>query len=774
MPTERIALSLIVIQALLAGAAALVMASAARHGSGRDRRGWSLVAAGLALWTVACAVLAVRLATGATNYDDSAVDGIFLVAVATMVVGLMVVPPVRGRRGGSRRVDAAIVTVSALSVMWAAPFESLFNAPAGDGRIVPISAMVGELGMYSLPSIVLAVAALSTAARRRPDPSGTLGPMVAGLVAFNLGDLLFLLAASRGSGALFVVADGAYLCGGALALMAALRLHAHGAGTHGGGAHPTTAPSAATTRPGPFGARPAAAGVRPRFPEIATFVGVVSLALHELVYSTHTAITIGLGLTLVVLSTLRTVHLQREQRVLHRELLTAQRQLRLANGTDALTGLGNRSALDDQLTLTLSRPRRRSAPPVSVFFIDLDHFKRINDGLGHHVGDALLVDVAERLRAVLGDSVFRIGGDEFVGVRDDLAPVEVEKMATTICSVLATPVMIEGHELSVGASLGVALTDPDPTDPDPLDPPRGSTGADLLRRADLALYGSKDCGRGSWRTYDAQLQRRADDRLEIQQGLHRALGSDELKVHLRPVVDLGSRSVCGAQAYLRWHSPRHGVLTPREYLEVASEGGLLPQLDQQLFTELARALRTAGALEASGEVPSLWISTALSRAEVVHPGLGDELAEVIGRAGVPPDRLRVEVGEDVIADPVGAESIDALVALGVGLTISSFGTGPAALMGLASTPAAGVKLDRSFVEHLGRRAEDTIIVETVAQLARELDLELGAEGVAEQAQLERLADLGFDTVQGRLVGGPLLMSDFFTWLADHRPIGAEA
>jgi len=757
VPTDRITLSMNVIQLSIAGAAALVMLSAARRRSGRDRRGWTVVGCGLALWAVGFAVLLGRSVTAATSSGPSAVDGVALAAIAVMVVGLVVVPPAHERRGGDRRIDAAILTVAALSVAWSAHHEVLLDAPRGAGRVVPVSELLGELGVYALPNLLIALVAVTTVVRRRPDPSNAVLPMVGAVTAFTIGDLLLLGGnAERGAGALLVLAGLLHCGGAALAMTTALRLRVDRADPPG------------TTR-APEGAR-----VRPRFPEMATFVGVVSLAVHELVYGDHTVVTVGLGLTLVVLAAARTALLQREQRELHRELRASERRLRLANGTDALTGLGNRSALDDRLEVVLSRPRGPSARAVALFFIDLDHFKRINDGLGHHVGDALLVDVAERLRAILGDSVFRIGGDEFVGVRDDLTAGEIEGMAAAICSVLRTPVMVEGHELSVGASLGIAVDDPGSVDPTRTWAGPAGGGAELLRRADLALYGSKEHGRGSWRTYDAELQHRADDRLEIQQGLHRALGGDELRVHLRPVLHLGTRSICGAQAYLRWHSPRHGVLTPRHFLDAASEGGLLPQLDQLLFAELVRALRAAAALETSGAVPGLWISTALSRAEVVHPGLGDELAEVVGRAGVPPERLRVEVGEDVIADPIGADSIRTIVDLGIGLTISSFGTGPAALMELASTPAAGLKLDRSFIEHLGRRGDDTVIVETVAQLAHELGLQLGAEGVGERAQLERLAGLGFDTVQGRLVGDARPLGDFFRCLTDARPVGAQA
>jgi diguanylate cyclase (GGDEF)-like protein len=373
--------------------------------------------------------------------------------------------------------------------------------------------------------------------------------------------------------------------------------------------------------------------------------------------------------------------------------------------------------------------------------VDVDHFKRVNDGLGHQVGDDLLREVAGRLRTVLGDAVFRVGGDEFVAVRETPGEEDPAVVAQAALSAFDHPVEAGGRELAVTVSLGLA----------PLSGVR--SGAVALRHADLALYRAKELGRARWAAYSEELQQRADARLELQHELARAIDHGELVVHYRPVVDLIDGAAAGAQALLRWRSGRHGLLTPRQFLDAAVEGGLLARLDRVVFDDMTVALRICAQdpLVRPGGRP-LWVSTRLTAEELTHPALAPLVRDVVAAVGGDGSRLRIEVGEDVVVDPAATDALDELRDAGVHLVVADFGTGPSSLLRLDRYPADTIKLDRSFVEGLGRRRRDTAVVTEIARLAGELGLEVAADGLTEPFQAELLRDLGVRFAQGRLVG----------------------
>ena len=287
----------------------------------------------------------------------------------------------------------------------------------------------------------------------------------------------------------------------------------------------------------------------------------------------------------------------------------------------------------------------------------------------------------------------------------------------------------------------------------------------LLRRADLALYHAKELGRNRWAAYAPMLQERADHHLAVQEALSRAVDEGQMDMWLQPVAELATGEIVGARARLRWHSPDFGVLAPEEFLHDAIEGGMLKSLDSLLFRSIAQLLPRL--VEDTG---LQWISTTLSRQEVVHPGLVGLVGSTIGD-GL--DRLRIEVSEDTIVDDTARKNVEALAALGVHLTVARFGTGPSSMLSLGRYPASTIKIDPSFTAGIGRRHEDTVIVASVAGLGEDLGLELAADGIDEAFQSRMLVELGFTLGEGRLIGEALPAAEFLEREVGRQHVGGS-
>jgi diguanylate cyclase (GGDEF)-like protein/PAS domain S-box-containing protein len=405
---------------------------------------------------------------------------------------------------------------------------------------------------------------------------------------------------------------------------------------------------------------------------------------------------------------------------------------------DALTGLPNRVLLLDRLGVALERFRRAGAA-CAVLFCDLDRFKVVNDSDGHQVGDRLLVECARRLGHVLrdGDTVARFGGDEFVVLCADLTdPGDAVAVAERIAEALRAPFVVDGREFFVSTSIGIAYPD------------MGSHPDALLRDADAAMYRAKERGRAGHAVFEPEMRATALRRAELERSLRRAVDQGELRVHYQPIVELADGRTVGAEALLRWQHPERGLVGPLEFVSLAEDTGLIHPIGRWVVAQACGQLRT---WNADGLLtPGFRLSVNLSLRELAQPDFVEGVAAALGASGVPPATLCFEVTESALADDAGGavRVLRALRDLGVGLAIDDFGTGYSALSHLKRFPFDTIKLDRSFVDGLGRDAEDEAIVAAILGIARALRLSVVAEGIETPEQVVALLGHGVATGQG--------------------------
>jgi len=459
------------------------------------------------------------------------------------------------------------------------------------------------------------------------------------------------------------------------------------------------------------------------------------------------------------------------------EDVTERRELRerLAYAAihDPLTGLPNRVLFMDRLEVTLSRAGRHQRH-AAVIFLDLDRFKLVNDSLGHAAGDQLLKVVAERLREAVrpSDTVARFGGDEFVvlceEVADDGAAVEV---AERLAGALAEPIDLAEGEIFVTASQGLAISD------------GGSdSAAGLLRDADTAMYLAKERGHAQIEIFDPHSHGVALKQMHTLSQLHRALERQELLVYYQPIVDLHTGCLAGVEALLRWQHPERGLLHPGEFLSMAEESGLIVPIGAWVLEEACRqnVRWSKERVERGAPGLSVGVSVNLSPRQLIEPGLVDQVAGIVDATAIDPSKLWLEITEGALATDTESvlEVLHGLRALGVHLSIDDFGSGYASLGYLKRFPVEALKIDRGFVEGLGRGTADATIVGLVVNLARSLDLICIAEGVERSEQLDELRNLGCDFAQGFLLGVPLpvetlgdaLSDDLSPWAVNSSPL----
>ena len=412
---------------------------------------------------------------------------------------------------------------------------------------------------------------------------------------------------------------------------------------------------------------------------------------------------------------------------------------------DTLTGLPNRALLLDRLEQVLLRSHG-DGRVAAVLLLDLDNFKLINDSLGHHAGDELLVAASRALSGAVrpGDTVARLGGDEFVvllpEVHDD---AEAIALAEQIAAALHQPFAVADRQVIVTGSIGVALSDP-----------AGDQPERLLRSADLALYKAKDNGRDRYELFDPNLEASAIERLDLETDLRSALGENELKLHYQPIIGIDSGRILGWEALLRWHHPVRGMISPGAFIPVAEATGLIVPIGRWVLETACWQMRQWIRLS-PGE--DLSMSVNVSARQFQDPNLVDDVARVISHTGIAPHAIKLEITESaVMQDAESAEGIlRRLKALGVQLAIDDFGTGYSSLSYLKRFPVDTLKIDRSFVDGLGHDAQDTAIVRSVVALAQTLDLSVTAEGVETPSQLAQLRLLGCNYSQGYLLGRPV-------------------
>lgn len=423
---------------------------------------------------------------------------------------------------------------------------------------------------------------------------------------------------------------------------------------------------------------------------------------------------------------------------------------------DHLTGLPNRLLLSDRIEHGLSRASR-SDRYVAVVFLDLDHFKLINDTRGHAEGDILLKEVADRLSAAVraDDTVARFGGDEFVVAFEEVRSIEeASELAGRLQSVFTEPFLVGGERFFVSASLGVALGG------------APATTDTLLRDADAAMYHAKVEGRGRAKIFDDEIRARAQWRQETQNSLHRSLEEGRFRLEYQPIIALDAGWIIGAEALLRWDHPERGVISPAEFIPVAEETGLIVPLGEWVLTEACRQL--ASWKSELADVP-LVMSVNVSVAQL-RPGIGNLVADVAAHHGVDPSSLVIEITEGSVMTDVEtcAAALLEIRCTGASVALDDFGTGHSSLNYLKCLPVDTIKIDRSFVSGLGTDPNDAAIVSAISSIARGLRVSVIAEGVETAEQLYALRRMGCQQAQGYAFSRPVA-PEAFAELVRRRP-----
>jgi len=430
------------------------------------------------------------------------------------------------------------------------------------------------------------------------------------------------------------------------------------------------------------------------------------------------------------------------------ELKRAEQELYVSANVDRLTGLLNRRGLETKLSecvATAAETGRRFA----VLYLDLDRFKAVNDSLGHAVGDSVLCEVANRLRAVIrsGDVVARPGGDEFIVVLTSVDSAHsVQEVGERIIHAFGTPVSVPGYDLFVGTSLGSAIF-----------PDDGRTIDDLLTRADVAMYRAKAVGGSRYARFDAPLAAGFADRLALEADLWHAVERDEIEVRYQPIVDVATRAIVGCEALARWHHPHRGLMLPDAFVPIAEETGAIVTIDRAV---LERALTTIAKIRRFS--PDFMLAVNVSPRDLRESDAFETIAALLEKHGVEPGALTIEITEHVALDDFALPVLRRCAAAGIRVVLDDFGSGYSALGYLKRLPIAGLKIDRSFVEDIAGDSYDRAIVGSIVTIAKTAKLHVIAEGIETPVQLELIGALGCDGAQGYLFSGPLSAAELET------------
>ena len=428
---------------------------------------------------------------------------------------------------------------------------------------------------------------------------------------------------------------------------------------------------------------------------------------------------------------------------------------------DELTGLPNRTLFNDRLNQLIIEAERHERL-VGVVFLDLDHFKDVNDTLGHEAGDLLLKGVAERLLGAVrrGDTVARLSGDEFTLVLADMAHVDdATRVAQKILDIFTQPFHIAGRDLFMSASLGITLF--------PFDT---RNTQELLRNADSAMYRAKEAGRNSYQFYAAEMTNKAVARMGMESDLRVALKRGEFLLHYQPIVDGRDNRIIGVEALARWQSPEHGLVPPLQFIPLAEETGLILPLGEWVLRTACAQLRQ---WQSTG-FPELWLAVNLSTRQFRQSGLAQFVARTLNDASLAPRYLELEITESILAQGGEAETVLREVsATGVQFSIDDFGTGYSSLSYLKRFPIDTLKIDRSFVADIPGNTDDAAIAQAIIAMAHSLGMRVVAEGVETAEQGRFLQSHGCDTMQGYFFSRPLPAEELTLLLANGSPLPAK-
>lgn len=684
----------------LAGTAAVAFAARSREAA--DQRFWRRGAVAMLLWVVSGVLPAVLAPTSTTaTWLPDACSLLAAVMTSTALLGSAVA------REGHRllaALDAAVLGIAAAMVAWL-----VVSYPAWVGHTGPARWFGAALPLSSalLFGVFARLARSSGRVRVAAHGAAVLigATLVYQAVAFGLG-LAPLDARPSPTSPVWLLA---FILAGALALR---------------------------REPDP-GSAPAARGVeQPHWQQVLAMTGALIAGpgmIGSQVATGHSfpvAVPAAMYVVLVSLVTAR--------------MIVMVRRINTQAVSDDLTGLPNRRALQSAASARLGAPGGQA-----LLLLDLDRFKEVNDSLGHHAGDALLVQVAQRLRDRLrsDDVLVRLGGDEFAVLLDCPGAAEAATVARSLEEALEAPFRLEELAVHVGASIGIALY-----------PEHGADLTTLLRKADMAMYRAKAVGGHVVHVGDDS----AGGRLRLSEELHTALDQDQLVVHYQPKVDLATGRVRGVEALVRWQHPDLGLLLPAAFLDRVEEAGLMRAMTRRV---LAIALDQAAAWRGAGlDLP---VAVNLSASTLVDTDLPDEVATMLAARDLPPTALHLEITEEfLMADRARARTIlAALRARGVTIAVDDFGTGYSSLSYLRDLPIDELKLDRSFIAPMRDDPRATALVSSAVDLAHSLGLTMVAEGVEDGEAFGRLGELGCDVAQGFWMSRPVPAAELETWLS---------
>ncbi|MDZ7594985.1 MAG: EAL domain-containing protein [Thiobacillus sp.] len=441
---------------------------------------------------------------------------------------------------------------------------------------------------------------------------------------------------------------------------------------------------------------------------------------------------------------------------------TTQARIQRLAHFDPLTGLPNRALLNDRVSHELSAAQRHHTQMV-VMFVDLDHFKNVNDTLGHRIGDALLVAVATRLKSAVRDvdTVSRQGGDEFVLILPDTDADGAAHVAGKLLEAIAQPYQIEAFELTVTLSIGIALY-----------PGDGEDFEALSQCADAAMYRAKHDGRNTYRFFTAEMQARSAHNLQMENALRRALERKQLQLHYQPQISLDDGRIVGVEALLRWQHPELGMVPPADFIPLAEESGQILQIGEWV---LRSAVRQMKAWMDAGLAPMV-VAVNLSAIQFRHPHLPERVTQILDEEKLASQYLELELTEGVAMDdaPAAIAVMDRLHACGIHMSIDDFGTGYSSLSYLKRFKVHRLKIDQSFVRDIGEDPEDRAIVVAIISLAKGLGLLTIAEGVETEAQLAFLREQGCNEVQGYYFSKPKPADAFEAYVRAHYPAAWRA